>query len=457
MGGLKYFWRMDFLIGTTIARGLLRLFVASALASVLALPVRADVFVECVQRQLAALEYDPGPIDGIFGKKTARALDLLQQEQGHRFLPKLQDLPTLSRATAIHWCRELPLIDSRIAEFRPSAQPLKLLANSEMAEAGIQKAYASVKTYMRRVHGVVLAGNIGIAAGDDWKTLRTHAVQIEAEITTARSKFHSAIRMRCDGKYAYYGAAFPDWMYFCWRPYDGTDAEWYAQAFTWLGRLMAHEYMHIVQAELSGTRTSARDVKTQNRLMGPLWMVEGAAKVIEAQYADIHFGIDQPALFQLRNWSLRAKRDLRDLRYSEAVMSTEEYALSQLAVRILADEKGHHVLFDFWPRLGKGRSWQQAFRETFGVELEEYELRVMELTKRPWDTLNIPSSGSYWEAFMAINAQPEILESAINMGSFSDRVKTPGAVRLKNLPRIDKKEIVKQLMGPQRNLRKVGD
>jgi hypothetical protein len=87
MGGLKYFWRMDFLIGTTIARGLLRLFVASALASVLALPVKADVFVECVQRQLAALEYDPGPID-VFSERRRRGRWMpCRQSKGIDFSP----------------------------------------------------------------------------------------------------------------------------------------------------------------------------------------------------------------------------------------------------------------------------------------------------------------------------------------------------------------------------------
>ncbi|MCB4458370.1 peptidoglycan-binding domain-containing protein [Leisingera sp. McT4-56] len=392
--------------------------------SALSAPVVADPFVACVQRQLAELGYAPGPADGVMGRRTRSAWRVMKDAHEGSFSGYLKELPELSRETAIHWCRELPAIRAELAAKRPSSGEVKLRANSERAEIEVRQAYDSVRKFLLQEFGLVLAGNIGIAAADDWKVLQGLARRVKADISAGGSSPDAKIRTRCGNGDAYSAAAYQDWIFICWSRPKGAERDLLDSDRNWLWAVVAHEYVHIAQAELSGARSVLKGPDAKRRLMGPLWMIEGTAQVLEAHYSETVLRVRRPFLSYLGIRARKSERDLRELRRSDRSMPQEEYDLSHFAVRILAEARGNGTLFNFWRNLGNGLPWEQAFFESFGVELGDYEAKVMELLKRPGDAQHLLEADDFAEALNNIRVPVKIIP-ALPPKSFSQTLNIP--------------------------------
>lgn len=68
--------------------------------TLIAAPAWADEATLCVQNQLQAFGYDPGPSDGVMGRRTRAAAEAF-------VLPSQLPLPDLSSQTAEHWCEAM--------------------------------------------------------------------------------------------------------------------------------------------------------------------------------------------------------------------------------------------------------------------------------------------------------------------------------------------------------------
>lgn len=110
-------------------RKLARALAAAALlaAALSATPTFADSAVSCVQEQLTALGYDPGPVDGQFGRKTATAFGDLVQASPDAFTG--MDSPTLSALNADTWC---PALAEAFAGAAPAHQTYAPLIAEEL-------------------------------------------------------------------------------------------------------------------------------------------------------------------------------------------------------------------------------------------------------------------------------------------------------------------------------------
>lgn len=318
------------------------------------------------------------------GRRTRAAWRVMKDAHESSFSGYLRDLPELSRGNAIHWCRELPAVDASIAALRPSSRPVRILANSNLAEQVVRQSYVSAQAFVQREFGIVLAGDIGIAAGDEPEVLKDHASRIKAETSAIASDSDKAILNKCGGKTRIVGGAYLNWMYFCWPRLKKVSKEQlrYNLRF-WAGEVVIHEYVHLVQAELSGARTNVRSLEDQSRLMGPAWMFEGVAQVIGAMYEEAVLGREQPSIEQLWRKAKAAEVFLYELHGLATVRSDETYDLSRYAVEVLAQAHGIGALFEFWRRLGAGETWREAFRACFGVEMDEFEGKVIKIRMDP--------------------------------------------------------------------------
>ena len=122
--------------------------------------------------------------------------------------------------------------------------------------------------------------------------------------------------------------------------------------------ILAHEYFHIAQFELAGPA----------RHRTPGWLTEGTAT---------WFG-----------WSLHGRPlSVKDSQFGTTELNLASryrpfdyaHALGVAALTILIERSDPETVLDFWrnlaPRKGVARSWQTAFRETFGLSPQEfYEL-----------------------------------------------------------------------------------
>lgn len=131
--------------------------------------------------------------------------------------------------------------------------------------------------------------------------------------------------------------------------------------------LAAHEYVHVWQHEVGGAGCvrSAR------------WMSEGMAEWIA------YHSLMAPGLVTEDRIRVFMERQLRQARYlplSDLVGSfpfdAEPYAVSYLAVDLLARAKGPLALRDWCQRVGSGQEWTAAFQAVFGEPVGDFYRRL---------------------------------------------------------------------------------
>ena len=346
-----------------------------------AAPSAADSFVQCVQKQLTDLGYAAGQPDGRLTQQTRAAWQAMKQAQAGA--GPLAALPPLAPKTAIHWCRELPALKSGLERHMPSAAPVRILADTPNVEKGIRQAYDRVLRFMDREYGIVLAGHIGIAAAGNTKDVQGYVRRLLSQMSSARFNPDASIAAHCNKPFGVAGAAYLKFMYICWDNPHQADSAWLKRSRKWLGMMMAHEYMHLVQAELGGARSEGFSGGSLRARMGPAWLVEGSAEVVAARFGKRALRLRAPVLAELHDWSLKSKKSLHGMRAHKTVRTSGDYDFAHYAVHILTRISGEEALFTFWRRLGAGQSWDQAFEGAFGIGMADFEAQVMELRKRP--------------------------------------------------------------------------
>ncbi|MEW2911180.1 hypothetical protein [Leisingera sp. JC11] len=349
--------------------------------SALAAPANADPFVTCVQQQLTDLGYAPGRPDGQLTPQTRGAWQAMRQAKAGA--GPLAALPPLAPKTAIHWCRELPALKNGLERHMPSAAPVRILADTPNVEKGIRQAYGKVLRFMDREYGIVLAGHIGIAAAGSTKDVQGYVRRLLRDMSSARFNPDASIAAHCNKPFGVAGAAYLKFMYICWDNPHQADGAWLKRSRKWLGMMMAHEYMHLVQAELGGARAEGFNGGSLRARMGPAWLVEGSAEVVAARFGKRALRLRAPGLAELHEMSLESKKSLNGMRAHKTVRTGGDYDFAHYAVHILTRISGEEALFTFWRRLGAGQNWDQAFEGAFGIRMGEFEAQVMELRKRP--------------------------------------------------------------------------
>ena len=122
--------------------------------------------------------------------------------------------------------------------------------------------------------------------------------------------------------------------------------------------VLAHEYFHIAQFELAGPA----------RHRTPGWLTEGTATWLSQGLRG-----RPPTVSDAQFWTTELNLATRFRPFDYA------HWVGLAALTILIERSGTETVIDFWrnlaPRNGVTRSWQTAFRETFGLSSQEfYEL-----------------------------------------------------------------------------------
>ena len=145
---------------------------------------------------------------------------------------------------------------------------------------------------------------------------------------------------------------------------------WKQRSAAFRDKSLIHEYFHIVQSWLAKKGLTAT---------GPIWLYEGAADI--AAYGSAaqlgEFSLDEvraDKITQSRGMlsPLSSMITLQDT----LIEDTEDpYQVGYLATEYLVSKYGDdrlNVLRKFWEAQGKGTPWQDAFRTTFGMSVDEF-------------------------------------------------------------------------------------
>ncbi len=161
--------------------------------------------------------------------------------------------------------------------------------------------------------------------------------------------------------------------------------------------LVGHEFFHILQFRLAGI--SDPPDERFGQVVGPVWLLEGSAEymkfrvldeagsaliddseffgaeIVDGEFVSRLFGAKSVSEFvESRIASAqRANFNLADLHTYEGFFETDGYAVSLAAASRLSELTGEESLFNYWAALGEGMAWPQAFEETFGISVEDFE------------------------------------------------------------------------------------
>lgn len=138
-----------------------------------------------------------------------------------------------------------------------------------------------------------------------------------------------------------------------------------------LGSVLAHEMFHQMQYDLSETRDDRPGVGP--RKLGPAWLVEGSAEVIEFLYIQALLPADGPELFELQNPARRSRKTLSSLQAHGSVRDPASYGVARFAATLLARRHGVDGFINYFAALGRGQNRTEAFERTFGQTPEAFE------------------------------------------------------------------------------------
>ncbi|MEW2911179.1 hypothetical protein [Leisingera sp. JC11] len=352
--------------------GLRRLMLAAGLA-LAAVPAAADPFVACVQKQLAELGYDPGAESDRVTYQHWQAWKKMTGNQGDRLPGRLGRLPGLSQRSAVHWCRELATLRPQLARHMPNDQRPVIHAQQGMARTALMVNYRKVRNFFHNSLKMPMASRPGIAAGEDRSSLALQTRYMLEDLGLPPIDFSAVIDEVCSIEGGYAGRAFPGLFILCWEKVEKYDAEWLEASYRWLGPVLAHEYMHLWQAEVSGEFGMLKPNQANWSLAHPLWLVEGAAEMVQEEYAFEVLDEPRASLGELRREAKGSSRSLQEMRLSEVAFDADNYPLAHFAVRLLAEEHSRAAVFEYWHKLGQGMGWRQAFASSFAMPVEAFE------------------------------------------------------------------------------------
>lgn len=337
-----------------------------------------DVHVACVQGQLVALGQDPGPVDGMSGPRTRAALAAYVDSLDVARRGVFDVLPGFDARSSVGWCREIGLSAPETAALMPSATPPQIFVGPEVhpeISAHVMTAFLEAEDFLYRRYGVQVASQVKIIVAtnaDAWQRLVQEAGTMELQ---AWADVRGRARRDCETEFGLGASASRDGLSFC-----GTTLALRTPALGELYRMvlsvtMAHEMVHNVQRELSYDKVPrwSNDPDSVRPRMGPAWMVEGSAQVIEQAFMEEKYGRFVPGLHAMRTLAAGSDLTLRQIRLAGAVREAEAYDVSAYGVAMLVERYGEETLFRFWRVVGQTDDWFAAFEQVYGMSVEAFE------------------------------------------------------------------------------------
>jgi hypothetical protein len=338
-----------------------------------------DVHVTCVQAQLSAMGFDPGPVDGQSGPRTRAALRVFVDEQvSEAARARFAALPEFSARAAVGWCREIGLGVPDAAALMPSSRPPELFIGPAVhpdLASHLMVAFRDAEDFLYRRYGVQVASQVKILAATEPEAWHRQVDKAGTMRLQGWADVRARARRDCETEFGLGASASRDGLSFC-----GTTLALSEPALADLYRMvlsvtMAHEIVHNVQREFSYDKVPrwVRNPDGVRPRMGPAWMVEGSAQVIEQAFMEDSFGRLMPGLHVMRQQAAASDLTLRQIRLAGEVRTAEAYDVSAYAVAMLVERYGEETLFRYWRAVGETDNWFIAFEQIFGMTVQDFE------------------------------------------------------------------------------------
>ncbi len=349
----------------------MRLWPAAVLLLALSVnPALAQGYVRCLEEQLAHLGKDTGVIDDQIGAATLRAATEIAPN----------DLPPLTARTAFVWCQALGRSDPDLRAYWPALadDPVRMPPNlvGTVLQTVTIRAVDQSRQFFHDRYDHDLVGGFAFIAGTTAAQVETAAMALRLERGGDASRMFSAEPMPCGSSDVLRAIAFRDMALFCAAAPPAYDDAWVSKNQRHWSRVLVHEYAHGLQNELAGVHAGPR-LPSGEHTLGPKWLVEGSAEVFEEEFYATITRFSERSIGKHTRIMRSIDTPLNALR--DKVSSTPDYDVSQYAADLLGQRFGRAALLDYFAALRNATSWDDAFKVTFGMSIDEYEARFEDL------------------------------------------------------------------------------
>ena len=331
--------------------------------AVLAGPAMAEHnAVACVQEQLAASGYDPGPVDGYPGRRTRLAVIEFSEARG-----KL-DLPVLTEENGTVLCRLIGEAVPELQAYWPAVQEPLIITMAPDVPGNVEPAIRDMaRETLRRFASdydlrLAMPMRIVVAEGE------AEFARMMDEISNGnlRNLEQRAVE-HCNDDTGVSGVTYGTLIGICLVPGQELGR---GVSLTSLNNVVAHEFVHSAQRQLTGRPPRSASFQDFVDHRGPLWLTEGSATMVAEALAtpdiyDIRFLRLLEEELSAVGWPDLA---LHELRPENDLETDQLYAGGTLAVaRLLSPAPEELVrIFRFYEAIGRGSDWQSAFADHFG-------------------------------------------------------------------------------------------
>lgn len=146
-------------------------------------------------------------------------------------------------------------------------------------------------------------------------------------------------------------------------------------------RMLAHEAFHLIQYELVGAKSRSCCDQERVSVVGPTWLMEGAAEYAMYRYeSDVHGR-------NLRSMLNRSEASAQQYRGSLATLETGDafyaagnaYDIGAFATHMLVEIAGPSSVPQFYLALRRSGNWKRAFESAFGLSVDAFYARFDEI------------------------------------------------------------------------------
>lgn len=383
--------------------------------------VLADARVKAVQEKLLELGYEPGVVDGLWGRNTKSALEQFMSSKGQSFDGTLDE-------------NELQLLE--IKNIRCAAKP-HARANGMLAKSWSREVSCPAEVFIAadlKHETKIEIENTLDAAAIEWGHYgpieywvlgadEDAAIKLAENFCQRRAErknlsFHNCIKERTDNPdhgFMYYykvgATALRTGQASTSMGHNGG-MEWGIHNFTSslplgfenkLGipgaeeqKTVLHEYFHAVQH----AHVRFLDDKKRDKLLGPVWFMEGGAEYMASV---THYKLtNQGKLPRLQNgrWEFKFREQMRRKYELAKEINSKLDCISKMpkatydspcreffydggawAIAYLLSKTDQNILItDFYPNLQK-LGWEKSFHMTFGMTSSEFYEEFSEFFK----------------------------------------------------------------------------
>lgn len=322
--------------------------------------------VKCLQAQLNTSGFAAGPVDGLFGRRTHRALQAFAQQHG------VPTEPPMIKNNASVYCRRLGLINPDLQEFWPArTKPFEITAAPSVAPAAVTQIEAILRDLFVQVPaklGVELAGTeqilVAVTADEVTKLASATGRPRSANLSAYANKY-------CPPQIGAAGQAMSGHFWIC---VPAGAEEFNGKSLARLKFVLAHELTHSIQNQVSGTRPRPVGGNKRSLLLpGAIWFIEGLAHAM-ARLTTTDFDLQDYERFGFSTHNRRPVPNLGKLEHYARLKEHEQdiYAYGELAAAHLIAEHGFGVVSALFQALGEGQSWAAAFLQATGKTPERF-------------------------------------------------------------------------------------